>query len=248
MILIILLLFFKLNSQNLDNFINLDPFTSFDDHELSLEEENFERFFTFGRFIHIAGYFNLTTPMGPMTSIYLPGYGIGGNISYFIDWNIALLFDLSLNFLPISIMVPSAGNTEKEIHGNAYMSSSHLYLKYYFNFFDISKTISDFNPFLKLGIGIYMLSDRININDTIELLKFSPARTEISPGFVGGLGIEYSIYRKSFLLSLEALYHYTLFNSVNSNIPNNTVFTELLNLDYSGHIFSINLGLIFNLN
>jgi len=242
--LLIFLISIEAFTQDIDNFTNLDPFTSFNNHALSLEEENFERFFSFGRFIHFAGYLSILSPIGGHSSIYTPGQGFGGNISYFIDWNIALMYDLSINFLPISIAVNSHG-TDNEIYGTAYLTTTHAYLKYYFNFFDISKMLASLNPYLKLGLGLYILSDTIAINNTVENLKFSPARSQIVPGLVAGLGLEYDIYNKTFLLGFEALYHYTMFTSVNENIPNSS---ELKNLDYSGHIMSISLSLILNLN
>jgi len=242
------LLSFKIYTQDIDNFTNLDPFTSINNYGFSLEEENFERFFSFGRFVHFAGYLSILAPIGGMQGIYEPGYGLGGNISYFIDWNIALMFDLALNFMPIYIPTPTVQGSSQEIIGTAMMSSSHIYLKYYFNFFDISKMIASLNPYLKLGLGLYILSDKIVVNDTIDKIKFSPARTAIAPGLVGGLGLEYDIYNKTFLIGFEALYHYTMFDRVNENIPANTTVSELANLDYSGSILVLTVSLILNLN
>lgn len=237
---------FKLNAQDMESSIPGDPTSSFDDSFDSSEEENFERFFSFGRFLHLSGYGSMVIPTGPMTQIYLSGFGFGANISYFIDWNIAIGFDFSMSVLPINIAMPETA-FPSEITGNAYLTATNLYLKYYFNFFDISKFIASLNPFLKLGAGLYVLTDNIDVNGTITDIGFSPARTAIVPGVVGGLGFEYDIFRKKFLLGAEALYQYTLFSSVNPNLDGTK--NELLNnLDYSGTLMTICISLIINFN
>lgn len=241
---LIFLFIFKLNAQGLENTIPGDPTSSFDDSFDSQEEENYERFFSFGRFLHLSGYGSIVTPIGPMTQIYLSGMGFGTNLSYFIDWNVAIGFNFSLNMLPINIIYENTG----EITGVGYLTATDIYLKYYFNFFDISKFIASLNPFLKLGAGIYVLSDSIDINETItDYVGFSPARTAIAPGVVAGIGLEYDIFRKMFLLGVEVLYHYTLFSSTNSSLEGTD--NKILNsLDYSGNLITVGISLILNFN
>ena len=234
----------SLNAQDIENTIPGDPFTSFDDEETAFEEENLERFFSFGRFLHLSLYGSTVMPMGPMSEIYTAGFGAGGSITYFIDWNIAITFDVSLNILPIDMVL---NDYPEGIQGSAYLSATNVYLKYYFNFFDISKFIAKLNPYFKLGAGLYILSDNIDVNETITDIGFSPARTAIAPGIVVGLGIEYNLYKKMFLLSLDANYHYTMFSPTNPNVEG-TGIPDLEFFDYSGSILSIGCSLILNFN
>jgi hypothetical protein len=210
--------------------IVIDPFTSYDQNLAAEEEEEeaLERFYTYGRFLQIDAFYNMVYLFKPMANIYLNPFLAGIKVSYFLDWNVAIVLHVGLGEMDVDF---AGSNGTDRFGGSAYLFTTGLSLKYYPNFHDVSKYIAFLNPFILFGAEILMINDKVT-DYTISGTFNDPSHKVFAPSLFFGCGLEFPIFRKTFYLGGEFLYHLSMFPSENSKIPIGD--PNFGHLDYSG--------------
>jgi hypothetical protein len=226
-----------------------DPFSEIETTEDEEYEESIDRFYTFGRILHLSLFMDLAYPRGPMSDIYTSGAMGGLRISYFIDWDVAITFSFGLGKLSVSIpnANPATAGIVDPITGSAVMANLALGLKYYINFNDISKPIAYISPALSAGVEMTIIRDSID-QDILDLLKnqmIDPSHRAIAPGLFLGMSIEIPIFRKSIYLGGEFMYHISFFPSSDPDIP--ATDPHFGWIDYSGHYMTLGGVLTWNI-
>jgi hypothetical protein len=228
-----------------------DPFSEIETTEDEEYEESIDRFYTFGRILHLSIYGGLVIPRGPMTDIYASGAMGGFRISYFIDWDVAISFGFGLGKLSVSIpnMNAATANVVDPITGGATMANLALGLKYYINFNDISKPIAYINPAISAGVELTIINDYID-QDILDIFAtkgytLDPSHRSIAPGLFMGISVEFPIFRKSIYLGGEFMYHMSFFSSSNPDVTETDPHFGWI--DYSGNYMSFGGSLIWNI-
>jgi hypothetical protein len=228
-----------------------DPFSEIETAEDDEYEESLERFYSYGRIMHLGAYMNFVNVMGNMSDIYTSGVLAGIRISYFIDWDLALTFHFGMGKLGVDILNTNAaiGNSPQFLTGGAIIGNLGLGLKYYINFHDISKVIAFLNPAVSLGAEMTVISDWLDdeILDELEMKNIytDPGHRTVGPGMYFSFSIEFPIFRKSIYLGGEFTYHLSFFPSSNPEV----LYTDPTfgNLLYNGHFMTYGFNLIWNL-
>jgi hypothetical protein len=229
-----------------------DPFSEIETAEDDEFEESMERFYSYGRIMHIGAYMNFINIRGNMSDVYTSGALAGIRISYFIDWDLALTFHFAMGKLGVDIINtnPLTGYSPQFLTGGAIMGNLGLGLKYYINFHDISKVIAFLNPAVSVGAEMTVLSDYLD-EEIISILKTKgvpisdPGHRSVAPGMYFSFSLEFPIFRKSIYLGGEFSYHLSFFPSSNPDIPyTDPTFGNLL---YDGHFMTYGFNLIWNL-
>jgi len=228
-----------------------DPFSEIESAEDDEYEESIERFYSYGRIMHLSVYFNFMNVTGNMSEVYTSGFLAGARISYFIDWDLAITFNFAMGKLGVDIINtnPLTGYSPQFITGGAIVGNLGLGLKYYINFHDISKVIAFINPSVSIGAEMTVIGDYI---DEYILDELATKGVTEDPGhrFTGGgvyfsFGLEFPIFRKSILLGGDFTYHLSFFPSANENVPfGDATYGNLL---YNGHFMTYGFNLIWNL-
>ena len=146
-----------------------DPFSDLaelENQDEEADEEAIDRFYAYGRIFHISVFGNATQLYGPMSGIYHSGWFMGGRISYFLDWDLALTFHVSIGRATMSFANPNPADSAliPTFTGSATMFNMGLGLKYYFNFHDISKAIAYINPAVHFGAEMSIINDALDMN------------------------------------------------------------------------------------
>jgi len=226
-----------------------DPFSDLaelESQEEEEEEEALDRFYGYGRIFHIDLYGGMDYLRGPMSYIYHRGWLIGGRISYFLDWDLALTVHTSLGKASMEFANPVTSDNYPTFTGSATLFNMGLGLKYYFNFHDISRAIAYINPAITLGAEMSIINDSLDMSDIPSTLSVSdPSHKMIAPGLFFGLSIEFPIFRKSVYLGGDFIYHLSYFPAKNSKIPANDPHFGSLN--YSGTYMTLGGSFIINL-
>jgi len=232
-----------------------DPLSDFTSFEETQEEESLDRFYSYGRFVHIGGGIDLFAPLGGIATVYDPGTIGWLKISYFADWNIALTLSLGAGTTTINIDNSMLSTAVPTIGGDMIMYLTEGSIKYYLNFNEISPFIARINPAFTLGVGLVVLNDTYNTTDLSNLgISIGPDRQAIAPDIFGTFSIEFNIFQNSLLLGLEMGYHFTTFSPYNSEINysatalTDSTFKYFGDLDYTGNFLTFGLNLIWNLN
>ncbi|MFH1223664.1 MAG: hypothetical protein V1647_04910 [Pseudomonadota bacterium] len=226
-----------------------DPFSDFSELESQDEEEEeeaMERFYSYGRLFHIELFGDMATPTGSMSDIYHTGWMMGGRISYFLDWNIAITFHIGMGQLSVSFLNsdPLTYNAFPTFTGTAVLFDMGFGIKYYFNLKDISRVIAYLNPAIKVGAEFSIINDSM---DTAYGPPLAPdiSHRSVAPGLFAGMGMEIPIFRKKIFLGADFTYHMSFFPSSNPKIPTGSTYFQ--NLDYSGGYMTYGGQLIWNL-
>ena len=227
-----------------------DPFSDLAELENQDEEEQEEaidRFYAYGRIFHITAYGNMVGMFGAMSEIYHGGWLMGGRVSYFLDWDLAITFHVSIGKSSMEFANPNPADQAliPTFTGSAVLFNLGLGLKYYFNFHDISKAIAYVNPAIHFGAEMSIINDSLNMDDIPPSININdPSHKMVGPGLFFGLSLEIPIFRKSVYLGGEFMYHWSFFPAVNNKIPYGDPHFGLL--DYSGKY--ITLGGNFTIN
>ncbi|MCX6112268.1 MAG: hypothetical protein NTY22_03145 [Proteobacteria bacterium] len=227
-----------------------DPFSEIDTSEDEEYEESLDRFYAFGRMLHLSLYGQFLNIRGPMADIYKSGAMGGFRISYFIDWDVAFIFGFSLGSMSVSIpnVNPVTSGIVNPITGSATIANIELGLKYYINFYDISKPIAYINPAILAGVELSIIRDQID-QEILTLLKnysiTNPAHRSVAPGLFAGMSLEFPIFRKSIYLGGEFMYHFSFFPSTNPVVLSTDPHFGWIN--YSGNYMTFGLYLTWNL-
>ncbi len=229
------------------NYYN-DPFSEVDASEDEEYEEALDRFYTFGRILHLSAYGQMINIRGPMSDIYKSGAMGGVRVSYFIDWDVAVTFHFSIGKTSVSIINPNplTAATVSTITGSATMANVGLGIKYYINFYDIAKPIAYINPAISAGAELNIMRDSIDA-DILKLVPtmVDPAHRTVAPGLFAGVSIEFPIFRKSIYLGGEFIYHFSFFPASNPNVAVGD--PHFGTLDYSGNYMTFGASLIWNI-
>lgn len=230
----------------MDNYY-ADPFSDLAELESQDEEEQEEaldRFYGYGRIFHFEVYGGMAYLRGPMSNIYRSGWLVGGRVSYFLDWDLAIIFQTSIGKAAMEFYNPVMSETNSMFTGSATLFNMGFGLKYYFNFHDISRAIAYINPAISTGAEISI------INDSLDMLNVSsttidPSHKMVAPGLFFGISIEIPIFRKSVLLGGDFAYHLSYFPTTNNKVPPGDI--HFGNLDYSGTYMTLGGSFIINL-
>lgn len=178
-----------------DNYDAYDPFADYSEFDEATDEEADIYFFKNGRFFSIgllAGYRIFTDTYGQIFQS-APNFGI--SLSYFFDLKLAMQvsyltgdhkFNFTANGLPFS--------------GAVTVSGFAIDLKYYLNMQNVTKGISQVNPYV-FG-GITQLSRELRRNDTLGTTK------DTSMAFQIGIGTEFPMVKNKYHFGIEAVYQY----------------------------------------
>ena len=229
-----------------------DPFSEIETAEDDEYEESLERFYSYGRIMHIGVYMNFANVTGNMSDVYTSGILAGLRISYFIDWDLALTFHFGMGKLGVDILNTNAstGSSPAALTGGAVFGNFGLGLKYYINFHDISKVIAFINPAISIGGEMTIISDYLDDVIKDELSKkgvafVDPDHRAVGPGMFFSFSLEFPIFRKSIYLGGDFTYHLAFFPSYNPEVSyNDPTFGNLL---YNGQYMSYGFNLIWNL-
>ncbi len=228
-----------------DPFSDLAELENRDEEE---EEEAIDRFYAYGRIFHISVYGNTAYMLGQMSNIYQSGWFIGGRVSYFLDWDLAITFHVSIGKTSMSFANPDPTDNHliPTFTGSAVLFNLGLGLKYYLNFNDISKAIAYINPAIHFGAEISIINDSLNMEDIPPSININdPSHKMVGPGLFFGISLEVPIFRKSVYLGGEFLYHLSFFPADNNKIPYND--THFSNLNYSGRYMTLGGNITINL-
>jgi hypothetical protein len=237
-------------TKSTDNYY-ADPFSDMAELESQDEEEQEEaldRFYGYGRIFHVAIYGGMDYLRGPMSYIYHRGWLIGGQVSYFLDWDLTITFHTSIGKASMEFANPV---TETPYPYTTFTGSATLFnlgfgLKYYFNFHDISRAIAYINPAINFGAEISIINDSLDMLDIPSTIDIrDPSHKMVAPGLFLGMSIEFPIFRKSIYLGADFTYHLSYFPAKNNKIPAND--PHFGSLDYSGTYMTLGGSFIINL-
>jgi hypothetical protein len=221
--------------------ITIDPFSGFsNDIEEEKEEEELERFYSYGRMLQFDAYVNFLYLFGGLPEIYQNGWIAGLRLSYFLDWNLAILVHLGFGKMGVNIenIEPTSlalGFTE--FTGHAFLFSGGASIKYYPNFYDISRYIAFINPAINVGLEFLMINDRITTFPIGGTYTYhDPSHRVFAPSLFFGASFEFPIFRKTYYLGVEGAFHYTFLPSINKRIPVGDAYFDGLN--YSGNFIT----------
>ena len=226
-----------------------DPFSDLAELENQDEEEQEEamdRFYGYGRIFHVSAYGSMAYLRGPMSYMYHSGWLMGGRITYFLDWDLAITFHMSIGKTAMEFLNPVTADNYPLFTGSATLFNTGFGLKYYFNFNDISRAIAYINPALNVGAELSIINDSLDMSDMPTTLVINdPSHKMVAPGLFFGMSIEFPIFRKSIYIGGDFTYHLSYFPSRNSKIPINDI--HFGSLDYSGTYMTLGGSLIINL-
>lgn len=213
-----------------DNYDAYDPFADYSEFDDATDEEEDIYFFKNGRFFSIgliAGYRVFTDTYG---EIYKSAPDFGLSLSYFFDLRLAMQVsyitgDHNFNF---------AANGDR-YSGTLTVSGFSFDLKYYLNVQNVTKGISDFNPYI-LG-GLSQLSRELRRSDSEGTGKDSSMAFEV------GIGTEFPMVKNKYHLGIEAIYQYVNFPDEGHNL---TIDNNPTNILMKGDIIRLQAILGFN--
>jgi len=229
------------------------PIAQFDPAEIDEEEEVTERFYDYGRLIHISFGGGLAQPVGPFSTFYSTGWMLGTRFTYFLDWDLGITFHTGIGRAGISYLNPNpvTSGIVPEFTGKATLFELGFGIKYYPNFYDISRSIAWLNPSLLLGLELFVINDEINDQDLEDLKTYNindPSHRVTAPAVFMGLGLDIPILRKVVYVGLEFVFHVTFFPSYNYRIEDNDPhFGADTGLNYSGRFLSYGMHIIWNI-
>ncbi len=183
-------------SQN--SFDAYDPFADYSEFDEATDEEADIYFFKNGRFFTIgllAGYRTFTDTMG---QVYESSPAFGLSLSYFFDLRLAAQISYTTGDHPFNFNVNAT-----QYSGKLTVSGFSFDLKYYLNVQNVTKGISEFNPYIVGGIS--QLSRELRRADANETGKDS------SMAFQVGIGTEFPMVKNKYHLGIEAMYQYVNF-------------------------------------
>lgn len=181
-----------------DNYDAYDPFADYSEFDEATDEEADIYFFKNGRFFSIgliAGYRMFTDTMG---QIYEANPSFGLSLSYFFDLRLAAQVSYTTGDHPFNFTANS-----NQYSGKLTVSGFAFDLKYFLNVQNVTKGISEFNPYIFGGIS--QLSRELRRSDSDETGKDS------SMAFQVGIGTEFPMVKNKYHLGLEAIYQYVNF-------------------------------------
>lgn len=242
-----------LQSTKPENEYYADPFSlvsQFDPEDIDEEEEATERFYEYGRLIHISLSMYAAQPRGPMASIYTMGWMIGTRFTYFLDWDLGFTFNIAIgrSRMDFTNSNPLTAAIVPTFTGTATLFDMGFGLAYYPNFHDISKSIAWLNPSILFGLEMFMINDKLDDQDLEDLKDYGvndPSHRVTAPSLFMGMGLEIPLLRNTVFMGIEFVYHMTFFPSYNYRIDSTDL--NFGSLDYSGRFFSYGFNIIWNI-
>lgn len=181
-----------------DNYDAYDPFADYSEFDDATDEEEDIYFFKNGRFFSIgliAGYRVLTDTYG---QIYENSPEFGLSLTYFFDLRLAMQVSYITGDHPFNFAIAS-----DRYSGTLTISGFSFDLKYYLNVQNVTKGISDFNPYIFGGLS--QLSRELRRNDSEGTGKDSSTAFEI------GIGTEFPMVKNKYHFGIETIYQYLSF-------------------------------------
>lgn len=185
-----------------------DPFSDYSEFDEASEEEADVYFFRHGRFFTIGlalGQRFFTDKMGALYKA-APTYGIF--LTFFFDLRLALQFGFSVGDHAFSFPTSSGSPVE----GNVGFTILHMNLKHYFNTQNMTRGLSDLNPYI-IG-GIEQVFRTYTTSTTAGLAEGKDSTL----GLNFGGGIEVPFNRKRSFFGIQGNYHYVQFKDENANL------------------------------
>jgi len=228
-----------------------DPFSDLAELENQSDEEqeeSIDRFYAYGRIFHIEVYGDAAILYGPMSDLYHGAWLMGGRVSYFLDWDLAVTFHIGLGKASMSFANPDplTSPVVPTFTGSAILFNMGLGIKYYINFHDISRAIAYVNPAIHLGGEMSIINDSLNMDDIPPSINITdPSHKMIAPGLFFGMSLEMPIFRKSLLLGTEFIYHLSFFPTWNSKVAADD--PNFGSIQYNGTYITVGAKITINL-
>lgn len=207
-----------------------DPFADYSEFDEATDEEADIYFFKNGRFFSIGligGYQILTDTYG---QIYENTPDFGLSLTYFFDLRLAMQVSYLTGDHHFNFMAGSDRYT-----GTLTISGFSFDLKYYLNVQNVTKGISDFNPYIFGGLS--QLSRELRRSDADGTGKDSSTAFEI------GIGTEFPLAKNKYHFGLETSYQYVNFGDKGTLL---TVDGTQTNIRLDGNIIRVQAIIGFN--
>jgi hypothetical protein len=190
-----------------------DPFGDPATYEFAEDEKEDKEFFHLGRFLMFGLDVGAGIYTGGLGSSNSPGLLIGAHLIYFFDRAIALEAAGHYSFDVDSVRYPTGGSTDIDTG----LIPLNLGFRYYFDTQNAPKAIAVANPYLSLGGGIYLRSQKVTFSD----VPFDTSTTTTGNfGAYAGAGVQFLIYRRHIYLGIDLRYHLVFFNDESSTFSN----------------------------
>jgi len=197
-----------------ENYDAYDPFADYSEFDEATDEEADIYFFKNGRFFTLGlfgGYRTFTDTMG---QAYKGAPNFGLLLAYFFD----LRFAMQVSYVTGDHNFDFTLNGQK-FRGTLSVSGFAFDIKYYFNMQNITKGLSEINPYVFGGFTQLSREQKRDDKDGIE--------KDSALGFQVGIGTEFPIMKNRMHIGLEAMYQYVNFSGegnelVVNNQPTNT--------------------------
>lgn len=192
-----------------------DPFVDYSEFETSSEEEADIHFFRNGRFLTASFNFGYKSLTGRMADAFDPAFVWGLNLAYFFDLRMAI--QLGYNFSNHKVDFSNAT-------GNSDYNSIDFSVKYFFNMQNVTKGLSNLNPYLMAGFSQMYRSSKLDISDVYA--------EDSAVGFHFAGGFEMPILKNKYFIGAEARYYLVTFPDENTTFHGTSILLE-------GDVYSI---------
>lgn len=196
-----------------------DSFLEHETMSLSREEKKDIQYFQYGKIISIGTKVGYRVFTQKLFKHIRPQVNVGGSFNYYFDFRFAL--HISAEFTESNVEFPGfrTYNDVEEEYINADLIGRVQYIlamadiKYYLNEDLFRKAVAQFNPYIMLGLSKFFIAHKlIPKGSSSEDPDFFSETTQSSPlGFNAGFGIEIPVFRKSFHMGFQFLYHFVNF-------------------------------------
>jgi hypothetical protein len=188
-----------------------DPFADPAQYEFSDEEKDDKEFFHLGRFMMIGVDMGAGIYTGGLGSTTAPGFMFGGHLIYFFDKSFA--FEGRLSYSNSLDSPRGAGSTGVDIDTN--LTGATAGFRYYIDTKAAPRAIAIANPYLAVGGGVFMRSQRRIASVGAGNYTFTPSTNF---GAYAGGGIQFAVYRNHVYLGMDIRYQMVFFPDENGTL------------------------------
>jgi hypothetical protein len=188
-----------------------DPFADPAQYEFSDEEKDDKEFFHLGRYMMLGVDMGAGIYTGGLGSTTAPGFLIGGHMVYFFDKQFA--FEGRVSYSNSLDSPRGSGNTGVDIDTN--LTGFTAGFRYYFDTKAAPRAIAIANPYLAVGGGVFMRSQRKIASVGAGTYTFTPSTNF---GAYAGGGIQFAVYRNHVYLGVDLRYQMVFFPDENGTL------------------------------